>query len=176
MASNDALDLSQIDPPVWRIKVADAVYGPYTLGQMRGFIEEGRVNAASRVTQGVDGEFLSARDKSELSPFFPNEPEATSPEIRAKAANFVVTAQTDGDGRRAVISAFNQIGRFSELMPGTFILNAEISAFDLRNQLSTILAERGKFVIVNADTGQLAWMGLGADIDQHARAIWKRKT
>ena len=59
-------------------------------------------------------------------------------------------------------------------MAGTFILNAEITAYDLRTQLSTVLAERGKFVIVNANTGQLAWMGLGADTDQHARAIWKR--
>jgi len=37
-----------------------------------------------------------------------------------------------------------------------------------------VLAERGKFVIVNADTGQLAWMGLGSDADEHARTVWKR--
>lgn len=173
MASNDALDLSQIDPPVWRIKVADVVYGPYTLGQMRSFIEEGRVTAGSSVARGDGGAFVTAGAYMDLASEFPHAAPPAKDEKPAPS-NFVVTVKTDGDGRRAVISVLNQTGRFSELMAGTFILHAEITAYDLRSQLSTVLAERGKFVIVNADTGQLAWMGLGSDADEHARTVWKR--
>lgn len=173
MASNDALDLSQIDPPIWRIKVSDVVYGPYTLGQMRGFVEEGRLAVRSSVARGDGGAFRDAGAYLDLAEFFPHTPPPAKDEKPAPS-NFMITVQTDGDGRRAVISVLNQSGQFSELMAGTFILNAEVTAYDLRTQLSTVLAERGKFIIVNADTGQLAWMGLGADTDQHARTIWKR--
>ena len=174
MASNDALDLSQIDPPIWHIKVADVVYGPYTFGQMQAYIEEGRLNAKSSVARGDGGVFTWAFEHENLSPLFETADQRPVINDTPESANFLVAVQADGDGRRAVISILNQIGRFSELMTGTFILNAEITAFDLRTQLSTVLAERGKFVIVNADTGQLAWMGLGTDTDQHARTIWKR--
>jgi len=153
--------------------VADVVYGPYTLGQMRGFIEEGRLAAKSRVARGDGGEFRAAGAYLDFAAEFPHTPPPTRDDKPAPS-NFLLTVQTDGDGRRAVISVLNQSGQFSELMAGTFILNAEMTAYDLRTQLSTVLAERGKFVIVNADTGQLAWMGLGTDTDQHARAVWKR--
>lgn len=174
MASNDALDLSQIDPPIWRIMVSDVVYGPYTLGQMRTFINEGRLSVKSSVARGDGGVFTWAMEHDDLSSLFEDAPHIPAADDTPPPANFLISVQTDSDGRRAVISVLNQTGRFSELMTGTFILNAEVTALDLRTQLSTVLAERGKFVIVNADSGQLAWMGLGADTDQHARAIWKR--
>ncbi len=175
MAPSDALDLSSIDPPIWRIKVANVVYGPYTLGQMQAFIEEGRLDVKSTVARGDGGIFTWAVEHDALTALFADAPQLPTKDETPAAANFLITVQTDGDGRRAVISVLNQSGRFSELMTGTFILNAEVTAPDLRTQLSTVLAERGKFVIVNADTGQLAWMGLGADTDLHARAIWKRR-
>lgn len=173
MASNDALDLSQIDPPIWRIMVAEIVYGPYTLGQMRGFVDEGRLMADSSVARGDGGAFRAASAYLDLVEMFPH-PSPPTKDDKPAPSNFLITVRTDGDGRRAVISVLNESGRFSELMAGTFILNAEVTAYDLRTQLSTVLAERGKFVIVNANTGQLAWMGLGPDTDQHAHTIWKR--
>lgn len=175
MASNDALDLSSIDPPIWRMMVSGVVYGPYTLGQMRNFVEEGRLMASSQVASGDGGAFVSAFEHRTLRDLFAADTVTSPPTERPEAANFLITARTDRDGRAGLISLLNQTGRFSELMPGTFILHAEISAVDLHNQLSTVLAERGKFVIANTNTGQLAWMGLGADADHHARAIWKRK-
>ena len=174
MAQKDALDLSAIDPPVWHIKVGDVVYGPYTLGQMRSFAAENRLQANSNVSREPDGNYSAALAHSDLRVLFDEADATTATAAAAEAANFLIALRTDADGRRAVIAVLNELGRFSELMSGTFILHAAISAFDLRNQLSTILAERGKFVIVNATTGQLAWMGLGSETDQHARAVWKR--
>lgn len=176
MASNDALDLSSIDPPIWRIMVNGVVYGPYTLGQMRNFVDEGRLLSSSRVASGDGGAFISAFEHRTLRDLFSADTPSSPPTELPDAANYLISARSDSDGRAGLISLLNQIGRFSELMPGTFILHAEISAVDLHNQLSTVLAERGKFVIANTNTGQLAWMGLGADADHHARAIWKRKT
>ncbi|MEL7108497.1 MAG: hypothetical protein AAGJ68_09310 [Pseudomonadota bacterium] len=174
MSDKSALDLSSIDPPVWRIMVDGVVYGPYTLGQMRTFADEGRVLETSQVAQSDGGAFMLARAHAELMPLFqapaPSSPVDAAPEL----ANFLVNVQTDGDGRRAVIALLNDIGRFSELMPGCFIVHAPTTIVDLRAQLSTLLAERGRCVVVNASTGQLAWLGLSEDANAHAKLIWKR--
>ncbi|MFN3214490.1 MAG: hypothetical protein ACE37M_15400 [Henriciella sp.] len=174
MPDKNALDLSSIDPPIWRIMVEDVVYGPYTFGQLQAFADEGRLSETSKVANGDGGAFLLARAHAELMPFFQARPEAPKPEQNTEPSNYFITVQTDGDGRRAVISFLNEVGTFSELMPGSFILSSPQTIVELRASLSTVLAERGRCVIVNARTGQLAWMGLKPDADAHAKMIWKR--
>ncbi|MEM9055472.1 MAG: hypothetical protein AAGB16_09115, partial [Pseudomonadota bacterium] len=68
MTSADALDLSAIDPPIWRMLVNEVVYGPYTLGQMRSFVDENRLSETSQVAAGDGGAFMAA-DKHEALAF-----------------------------------------------------------------------------------------------------------
>lgn len=173
MSDKHALDLSAIDPPIWRVMVEDVVYGPYTMGQMRSFAEEGRLLESSQVAHDDGGAFLNARLHPELCELFLAP--TTKPEMPPEPANYLISIQSNADGRRAVISLLNEIGRFSELMPGCFILHTTRALVDLRAQLSTLLAERGRCVIVNASSGQLAWMGLTSDASTHAKLIWKRE-
>ena len=174
MPDKNALDLSSIDPPIWRIMVEGAVYGPYTFGQLQSFAAEGRLNETSKVANGDGGAFLIARSHAELASLFQAQPSETAPVEHEESSNYFLTVQTDGDGRRAVIMFLNEVGTFSELMPDSFILTSTQTIVELRAQLSTVLAERGRCVIVNARTGQLAWMGLKPDADAHAKLIWKR--
>ncbi len=174
MSDKNALDLSSIDPPIWRIMVDEVVYGPYTVGQMQSFAAEGRLLETSQVAEGDGGAFLLARAHPALMTLFQAPTQKPEPEAEIAPANYLVSIQSDGDGRRAVISLLNELGRFSELMPGCFIFHSTTPVVELRAQLSTLLAERGRCVIVNASTGQLAWMGLSADADTHAKLIWKR--
>ena len=174
MSDKSALDLSSIDPPVWRIMVEDVVYGPYTFGQLQAFVTEGRLSETSKVANGDGGAFLLARAHADLMPLFQARPETPKSAQSAELSNYFVTVPSDGDGRRAVITFLNEIGTFSELMPGSFIVSSTQTIVELRASLSTILAERGRCVIVNARTGQLAWMGLKPDADAHAKMIWKR--
>ena len=120
MSDKSALDLSSIDPPIWRIMVEDVVYGPYTMGQMRSFAEEGRLLESSQVAYDDGGAFLNARMLPELCDLFLASPPSPKAEFAPEPANYLVSVQTDADGRRAVISLLNEIGRFSELMPGCF--------------------------------------------------------
>ena len=174
MSDKNALDLSSIDPPIWRVMVDDVVYGPYTMGQMQSFAEEGRLLETSQVAQDDGGAFLLARAHPDLMSLFQAPAHVPSAETVVEPVNYLVTIQTDGDGRRAVIALLNALGKFSELMPGCFIVHSTTPVVELRAQLSTLLAERGRCVIVNASTGQLAWMGLTTDADTHAKLIWKR--
>jgi len=174
MPDKNALDLSSIDPPVWRVMVNESVYGPYTLGQMQAFCEEGRLRDTSKVALGDGGAFVPAFQHDTLRALLQGDRPRNEPTPEAQASNYLISVQTDSDGRNAVISVLNEAGRFSELMPGSFILDTVQTVVELRTQLSTVLAERGRFVIVNASTGQLAWMGLHPDADAHAKLIWKR--
>ncbi|MHA7901338.1 MAG: hypothetical protein ACX94B_15865 [Henriciella sp.] len=174
MVDRNALDLSAIDPPIWRVMVDGAVYGPYTLGQMKVFAEEGRLLDTSKVASGDGGAFLSAFEHKELRSLIPGYTTPIAAAPTEQAANFLITLQSDGDGRRAAIAVLNKAGRFAELMPGCFILHSVMPIKRLREDLSTVLAERGRFVIVNASSGRLAWMGLSPDANDFAKAVWKR--
>ena len=156
--------------------VDGVVYGPYTMGQMRSFSEEGRLLEGSQVAQDDGGAFVPAQSHPELAPLFRAAPQQPVETPEPEVANYFVSIQSNADGRRAAISLLNEIGRFSELMPGCFIIHTDTSIVELRSQLATLLAERGRCVIVNATTGQLAWMGLSGDADTHAKLIWKRDT
>ena len=174
MASDDALDLSEIDPPVWRIMASNVVYGPYTLGQMRGFHGEGRLAAASKVAEGDGGAFLAAAEHPALAGLFGAEPQRAVMAEPAEA-NYLITARVKGESRAEIIRVLNEVGRFAELMPGTFVLNAAIGLSDLRKRLEAVTEAGDRLVIVNASNGRLAWLGLGPETDIHVRSVWKAK-
>jgi len=70
MADSTPLDLATIDPPIWRIMVNDAVYGPYTYGQMQSFQAENRLTDTSLVAEGNGGAFLPAMKHTGLQALF----------------------------------------------------------------------------------------------------------
>ncbi len=174
MSNGNALDLSSIDPPIWRVMVEDVVYGPYTLGQMKTFAEEGRILDTSKIASGDGGAFKSAFEHTEIRNLIPAYQRQNEPEAELASANYLITLQSNGDGRRAAIAVLNETGTFAELMPGCFILRAAVSIRSLREKLSTVLAERGRFVIVNASSGRLTWMGLSQDANTHAKRVWTK--
>lgn len=174
MAGDSALDLSAIDPPVWRIMVEDVVYGPYTLGQMRSYLAEERLGPGTLVADGDGGAFVPAREQDGLRALFDESKAQATTEAVTTPCNYLITLRCSSDERADMIQVLNQAGRFSELMVGTFILNTTLKVAELRTQLEQAAMGQVKFVIVNADSGQLAWSGLGTDADQHARQIWQR--
>ena len=100
MPDKNALDLSSIDPPIWRIMVEEVVYGPYTFGQLQTFTDEGRLSETSKVANGDGGAFSLSREHAELMPFFQARPDAPKPEQNTELSNYFITVQADGDGRR----------------------------------------------------------------------------
>ncbi len=175
MSSDDTLDLSQVDPPVWRVMVKQTVYGPYTLGQMRSFILEGRLSINSSTADGDGGAFMPAGEQPGLTRVFRQHLNPKQPETEAAPANHVVILRETGDSRRAIISALNEIGRFAEIMPGIYLLNTATRTAKLREHLSRVAAPDDRILIVNTDSGRLAWLGLPAKTNAHIRAVWKQK-
>ena len=168
MPRSKPLDLSEVDPSIWRVLVSDEVYGPYTLGQIRQFIKEGRISARSKIAEGNNARFIQASDCAKLSLAF-SIPSQDSPQ--AKPANLVVIAQLLDDDR-ALVGALNQLGSFGEAMPGVFLLKSSIRLSEIHTRLSAAITEGEKIMVVDASNDRLAWLGLGSDADEHVHAVW----
>lgn len=170
MTSSKPLDLKKVDPPVWRIFVSDKVYGPFTLGQLRIFILDGRINARSRIAEGNGGKIIAAAECAQLASAFAERLERIQPR---SLSNFVIITPYVSD-KENLIETLNQMGSFGEVMPGVFLLRSDIRLAQIHGRLSEATGGSEQIMIVDATNDRLAWLGLGADINEQMNAIWNK--
>ena len=173
MSSEQALDLSEMDPAEWRVLVNEVVYGPYTLGQMVGFIAEKRVGPGTQVAEGDGGAFLPAQQHH---PLIAHLKEALRPSGQQEAveevSNYLIIAKLTGTGEIQLVSVLNRLGTFAEIMPGVWALRSSVKQARLRDQLNQTVTSADQVMIANASTGRLAWLNLGPEADVHIRRVW----
>ncbi len=178
MARDDTLDLGRIDPPIWRILVADVVYGPYTIGQMQSFLHENRLSPQSVVAMGDGGAFKPAAEQAGLAKLF-REFEKKKPtsetDIEVEPSNYVIIHKGPKEARHAVVEALNGIGMFVEAMDGVFLINTDLRTTDVRDRILAECDEADRVLIVNTDQSRLAWHGIGHDISTHIHKVWKSR-
>ena len=170
MSGSEPLDLNKVDPSIWRVLVSDEIYGPYTLGQIRQFIKEGRIGARSKIAEGNTARFVAAASYPKLGIVFDDQPVQPP---RQKSANLVVIARLHEDNR-ALVGALNQLGAFGEAMPGVYLLRSSERLSEIHTRLSTVARDGEQIMIVDASNDRLAWLGLGADADTHVKAVWSK--
>lgn len=175
MSNDDVLDLSQVDPSIWRVMVKEVVYGPYTLGQMRSFVVENRLTPKSKTAEGDGAPFIPAGEQPALTEVFQSHFAEKNSKSASKLANHVIVVKSMGDSRNRVISVLNTLGRFTETMPGVFLLRTATRTAKIRELLDDVADDRDRILIVNADDGRLAWSGLGPELDSHIRSVWQQK-
>ncbi|MEO0722343.1 MAG: hypothetical protein AAFY43_09370 [Pseudomonadota bacterium] len=175
MSSETPLDLSAEDKPIWRIKVGDTVYGPYTLAQLATFAGEGRLAAHTLVSAGPDAPFEPAGTRPALEPVLSNRQQDPGPEPAPDEGRFVITVHLNGASSMAITAALNTVGRFGEIAPNVFVLRSQVRLAKVRERLAAIMGERDQAVIVDASTGRLAWINLGPETDVFVREIWSEK-
>ncbi|RIJ23350.1 hypothetical protein D1224_03515 [Henriciella barbarensis] len=173
MTTETALDLSEMDPAEWRVLVNEVIYGPYTLGQMVGFIAEKRVGPRTQVAEGDGGAFLPAREHRPLVHHL-NEAlrPSSQPEPADDVSNYLIIAKLTGTGETQLVSAMNRLGKFAEIMPGVWALRSSVKHSRLREQLNQTVTSADQVMIANASTGRLAWLNLGPEADVHIRRVW----
>ncbi len=171
MASDTALNLSEIDPPQWRVLVNGTVYGPYTLGQMQSFIRERRVGSRTKVADGDGGAFLAASEQDRLKSLFESAGQSEAEE-EAKPANYLIIARLSGTGEMQLLGALNRLGKFAEVMPGVWALRSKVKQAKVRDKLQATVSSGDQVMIANTTTGRLGWLNLGPEADVHIRRIW----
>lgn len=176
MNANDPLDLSVIDPSIWRVLIKEDVYGPYTFGQMRSFVLEGRITAASKIAYGDGAAFTLAVDDERLGPLLPAQDAEQDASDTLAHQNHVIISQIDDEARHRVIATLNELGEFTEIMPGVYLLSTAHRTAKVHECLGAVTGEDDHILIVNASDDRLAWIGLKDDIGAHIRTVWKPKT
>lgn len=169
--SEEALNLSEIDPPVWRVLVKGSVYGPYTLGQMQTFISDRRIGPGTQIAEGNGGAFLPAARHKVLAASLRTQREKTRPED-AEVFNYLIITRLSGTGDMQMVSAINRLGSFAEIMPGVYALRSRMRQNKLRERIQQTVASSDQIMIANATTGRLAWLNLGPEADIHIRRVW----
>jgi len=173
------LDLSEIDPPVWRVLIQDTAYGPYTFGQMQSFIGEGRIGLQTKISKGDVAPFVDAETVQELQPAL-REKALTKPKRRESdqsdtPQNYIIVSRLTGAGENSLVQSLNTFGSFGEAMPGVYVLRSKTKLSVIQQRLQTLTQERDRILIVNATTNRLGWFNLGPEADVHLRSVWDKK-
>ena len=174
MSQSAPLNLASVDPAVWRVIVKDTPYGPYTLGQLQGFVAEGRLAPGSLVAHGDGGQLIRAKEVPELGKAFSLYLRAHPPGRRdtPSSFNYIVAARLKTIPETDFILALNALGKFSTVLPGLWALHSSAKLPVLQKTLREAVGVQDQVLIVNATTDRLGWFNLGADADVHLRSVW----
>lgn len=176
MSAGTPLDLASLDPPVWRVASGDKAHGPFTMGQLLTFIRAEKIGPGTRISAGDGLPFRPAREIEHLKSVLAETIAARAARLSG-ASNFLVVARStsgsDTDARRKVSHALNRLGRFTETMPGTFLLRAPGSLSSVRRALAEAAADPNvQLFIVEVRDGRLGWLGLPEAASAQVRSVW----
>ena len=180
---NKPIDLAVIDPPVWHVLAGDAVYGPYTYGQMRGFIREGRIARDTLVAPREGGPFKRAGEIGKLVPVFdplamPREDDDTGAATAAAADtahNLVLMTKLTGVRAEALRRIMNEIGDYAEPMPGVFVMRTRTPMQRVRARIEVVVSTEDQVVLVDASHNRIGFIHLGPEKDVNVRSVWNAK-
>lgn len=174
-ASAAPIDLSRIDPAIWRVLAGGDVHGPYTLGQIQQFVTEGRLHSASRISGGDQQPFLPIRGVPRLA-------EALAPAFaerarrRAEAANYLITVHAPAEAEAALShglpACLDTLGKHMQPIPGTFLLRSARSLSEVRAALAEALPKTAQVFVLQTREARLGWVGFDEDMAEAVRPVW----
>lgn len=174
-ASAAPIDLSRIDPAIWRFLAGGDVHGPYTLGQIQQFVTEGRLHSASRISGGDQQPFLPIRGVPRLA-------EALAPAFaerarrRAEAANYLITVHAPAEAEAALShglpACLDTLGKHMQPIPGTFLLRSARSLSEVRAALAEALPKTAQVFVLQTREARLGWVGFDEDMAEAVRPVW----
>lgn len=169
------IDLSRIDPAIWRVLITGQAHGPYTLGQLQQFVIEGRLHGASRISGGEAQPFLPIRDMPRLAEALANA-FAERARRRAEAANYLITARAPAPVEAALWrdlpGCLDTLGKHMQPMPGTFLLRSARSLTEVREALAAALPNTAQVFVLQTREARLGWVGFEDDMSEAVRPVW----
>ncbi len=176
MTAAPPLDLASLDPPVWRVASGEKAHGPFTLGQLQTFTQAGKIGPGTRISGGDGLPFRPAREIAQLKSVLAEAMAARAARLGG-ASNYLVVARSssgaDTDARRNVARTLNQLGRFTETMPGTYLLRSRLGLATVRRTLAEGAGgPETQMFIVEVRDGRLGWLGLPEAASAQVRSVW----
>lgn len=173
-----SLDLGKIDPPIWRVLIGETVYGPYTLGQLQSFAKENRIRPRSKIAKGDGAPFQVAEEIEALLPSLRHALQSSRSRRAADknaAHNFIISFNLKSCGDDPIIRQLNEMGIFSAVMPGTYILRSQMTLKAIKTCLDGMLEPTDSVFIADATANRFASINLPMESDIHLRDLWGKK-
>lgn len=169
------VELSQIDPAVWRLLAGRETFGPYTIGQLQQFAIEGQITPRSQIAQGEVEPFRAVSAIPHLAETLSG---AFAERIRrrAEAANFLIITRAPLPAEAASASQIPEclagLGKYMMLMHATWLLRSAKPLASVRTALTGALPCNVQFVVMEAREARLSWLGLGDEMADAVRTVW----
>ena len=175
MTESKALDLNEVDPPIWRVLSGKIAYGPYTLGQLQRLILDHQLTQTSKVAMGDGSAFKPAREHPAILRLFSvNQAKPITPRQQSESSDrYLLTVQSNEENLDLLREKLNDLGEFAELLAGTFVLKTDRGLANIQRHLRHDCDAGVAFILIQARTGRLAWSGLDHDTGDHIRGVWK---
>lgn len=169
------VELSRIDPAIWRLLAGRETFGPYTIGQLQQFAIEGRITPRSQIAQGEVEPFRAVSEIPRLAQTLSGA-FAERVRRRAEAANFLIITRAPLPAEAELASQIPEclagLGKFMMLMQGTWLLRSARPLASVRTALTGALPRNVQFVVMEAREARLSWLGLGDEMADAVRAVW----
>ncbi|MEO9969202.1 MAG: DUF4339 domain-containing protein [Hyphomonadaceae bacterium] len=173
-----SIDLGKVDPPVWRVMINGAVYGPYTLGQLQGFAQENRIRPRTKIAKGDGAPFQPAEEIKDLVPAlkqaFQEKPERRKSDAESEH-NYLISVSINSSSNEPFVRELNTMGFFVEIMPSTYLLRSQMPLKFLKQRFNDMLQATDSLFIADATNNRFASVNLSMESDIHLRDIWDKK-
>ena len=173
-----SLDLGKVDPPVWQVMMSGKVYGPYTRGQLLGFIAENRIRPRTKIAKGDGAPFVPAEEIEDLVPALKATLKSSSNRRdtdKESDRNYVLSFVLTSCGVEPLVRELNEMGFFAEILPGTYLLRSKMSVKAIRDRLANMFQSSDKAFIADTSSNRFASINLALGREVHLRDLWNKK-
>jgi len=189
-----ALDAPNKD--AWFVAAEGKAYGPYTEEQLKAFIGEGRVTAATPVMRGGERWSL-ASEHAGLAWIFSPRPTAAPPmstatpapappqpalaepaaavatEPVATLAKVMIIVELRTGSTIAFENAISKLGQSYRMNQFVWLVHTGLSIAQIRKELVPFAGRNDPIFIADTTSGRAAWINFGPGAEATIKALWR---
>ncbi len=168
----------------WCIKVADKVYGPYTINQMGQFAAQGRLNAQSSISPAGGTVWRSARHypniaellngtKKQEKQFGKSDmhTDRHGPE-EGELSNFIIIFDVISGAATKLERIIKLIGPAFRIADNVWVVSSDQTLTGVRNQLTPHLQIREQIFIIDAHRARSTWQNYTPELHSKLTKSW----
>jgi hypothetical protein len=174
-------------PDTWIISTADRTYGPYTIVQMKAFVQEGRLAPHSPTAHTGETEFHPASEDPVLSTLFQSPASSANTETPAprfgrrdnetaagELTHYLIMADMKSRSIMGLEEEIFNLGPAYAVLPQVWLLTTDMNINMLRTALVQKLGKLDMLFVVDATHDKAAWFNFGPQADTRIRRMWAR--